>query len=95
MAKTKIKTLASDDEVAFSCEIVRESEKAVMARVFNLGSGHTDVWFPKSQIKLGTRHIFCKFWLAAAKMRDTGANICTMEPALAHKIEAELASSDA
>lgn len=89
---TKVSTFKNNDAAAFAFEqIVRETDKAVLVRVANLSRGHTDVWFPKSQVEIGQRHLFTKFWLLASKARDTGAAFCAMVPALAREIEAQFA----
>ncbi len=76
----KISTFKNNDVAAFKGEIVRETDKAFLVRVANIYNGHKDVWFPKSQIETKGNIILCKFWLIAAKARETGAAFCAMSP---------------
>ena len=57
-------------ELALEKNIVRETEKAVLATCYDIHSGYHDVWFPKSQIKISNMYIYIPEWLCRAKSRD-------------------------
>lgn len=73
---------------AIEKHIVRETEKAILVRCHSFGKSH-DVWFPRSQIEIGSHYVFVPQWLAKAKAREAGKALGITDEAVARQIEAE------
>lgn len=64
--------------MTITANIVRETEKAILANVtiLNIQLSKTirrDIWFPKSQVTVSESAIECPAWLASKKLEEVAA----------------------
>lgn len=76
---------------ALEKNIVRNTEKAMLIRCYDLRTGDHDVWFPLSQIEVGNKFVFLPDWLADAKARDSRKTLGFTDLHIAREIEQEVA----